>query len=121
MKRVLIVDDSSFMRDILKEILIKSGYDVVGEAENGEKAVEKYKELLPDFMTMDISMPKKDGLMALKEIKAFDNNAKIVICSSMNQAYHMDEAKAMGADGFIVKPFVPERIARTFKKLIKDN
>jgi two-component system, chemotaxis family, chemotaxis protein CheY len=117
MKKVLIVDNSEFMRDVLCEILTKGGFEVIGEAENGEKAVEKYKELLPDFISMDINMPKKDGLQALEEIKIFDNDAKVVICSSVGQTSYINEAKEMGATEFIVKPFVPEKVVRTFRKL----
>ena len=82
-KKVLIVDDAAFMRMMLKDILTKNGYEVVGEAENGAKAVEKYKEVTPDLVTMDITMPEMDGISALKNIRSIDSNAKVVMCSAM--------------------------------------
>ena len=83
--RVLVVDDAAFMRMMVKDILSKNGYEVVGEAENGMKALEKYQELKPDLVTMDITMPEMDGISAVKEIKKVDPNAKIVMCSAMGQ------------------------------------
>src|SRR5690625_7310768 len=84
-QNVLIVDDAAFMRMMIKDILIKNGYSVVGEAENGNVAVEKYKELSPDLVTMDITMPEKDGITALKEIRAIDPTATVIMCSAMGQ------------------------------------
>ena len=84
-KKVLVVDEAAFMRIKLKDILEKNNYEVVGEAENGIEAIEKYKEVSPDIVTMDITMPEMDGVQALKEIKAFDANAKILMCSAMGQ------------------------------------
>ncbi|MFA6988586.1 MAG: response regulator [Candidatus Gastranaerophilaceae bacterium] len=121
MNKVLIVDNSEFMRDILGEILTKGGFEIIGEAEDGEKAVEKYKQLLPDFISLDINMPKKDGLRALEEIKNFNSNAKIVMCSSLGQNSYINEAKKMGATEFIIKPFVPEKVVRIFRKLSKTR
>ena len=83
--RVLVVDDAAFMRMMVKDILSKNGYEIVGEAENGMKALEKYQELKPDLVTMDITMPEMDGITAVKEIKKVDPGAKVVMCSAMGQ------------------------------------
>lgn len=104
-KKILIVDDAAFMRMMLKDILTKNGYEVVGEAENGAKAVEKYGELKPDLVTMDITMPEMDGISALKNIRSIDSNAKVVMCSAMGQQAMVIEAIQVGARDFIVKPF----------------
>src|SRR5690625_5862260 len=82
---VLIVDDAAFMRMMIKDILVKNGYNVIGEAENGQVAVDKYQELKPDLVTLDITMPEKDGIQALKEIKEIDANATVIMCSAMGQ------------------------------------
>ena len=105
MKKVLVVDDAAFMRVSIKNMLTKNGYEVVGEAENGEIAVQKYKELQPDIVTMDITMPEKDGLAALKEILASNPGANVVMVSAMGQEGMVREAIISGAKGFIVKPF----------------
>ena len=84
-KNILICDDAAFMRMMIKDILTKNGYNIVGEAENGAKAVEKYAELKPDLVLMDITMPEMDGIEALKKIKAADANASIIMCSAMGQ------------------------------------
>ena len=116
-KRILLVDDAAFMRMMLKDILTKNGYEVVGEAENGKKAVEKYGELKPDLVTMDITMPEMDGLAALKAIKAADANAKVVMCSAMGQQAMVIESIQAGAKDFIVKPFQAERVLEAVKKV----
>lgn len=118
MARVLIVDDAAFMRMMLKDILTKNGYEVIGEAPNGAKAVEIYKLEKPDVVTMDITMPEKDGIQAVKEIKAFDPNAKIIMCSAMGQQAMVMEAIKSGARDFIVKPFQPERVLEALKKVL---
>lgn len=118
MPRVLIVDDAAFMRMMLKDILTKNGYDVAGEAANGLKAVELYKQERPDIVTMDITMPEMDGIQAVKEIKSFDPNAKIVMCSAMGQQAMVMEAIKSGAKDFIVKPFQPERVLEALKKVL---
>mgnify|MGYP003291384223 FL=1 len=117
-KRVLIVDDAAFMRMMLKDILTKNGYEVVGEAENGAKAVEKYKEVTPDLVTMDITMPEMDGISALKNIRSIDSNAKVVMCSAMGQQAMVIEAIQAGARDFIVKPFQADRVLEAVKKVI---
>ena len=116
--RVLVVDDAAFMRMMVKDILSKNGYEVVGEAENGMKAVEKYQELKPDLTTMDITMPEMDGISAVKEIKKIDANAKIVMCSAMGQQAMVIEAIQGGAKDFIVKPFQAERVLEAVKKVV---
>ncbi|MFI3176463.1 MAG: response regulator [Eubacteriales bacterium] len=117
-KKVLIVDDAAFMRMMIKDILSKNGYDVVGEAENGVKAVEKFAELKPDLVLMDITMPEMDGIAALKSIKAADGNALVIMCSAMGQQGMVIEAIQAGAKDFIVKPFQPERVLEAVKKVV---
>ncbi|HBT51171.1 MAG TPA: two-component system response regulator [Petrotoga sp.] len=116
-KTVLIVDDAAFMRMMLKDILTKANYQVIGEANNGQEAVEKYQELKPDFVTMDITMPVKDGIQAIKEIKKIDPNAKIIVCSAMGQQAMVIESIQAGAKDFIVKPFQPNRVIEALQKL----
>ncbi len=115
---VLIVDDASFMRMMIKDILVKNGFEIAGEAQNGEEAVERYKELSPDLVTMDITMPEKDGVAALKEIKAFDGNAKVIMCSAMGQQSMVIDAIQAGAKDFIVKPFQADRVIEAIKKTL---
>lgn len=117
-KRVLIVDDAAFMRMMIKDILTKNGYEVAGEAENGLVAVDMYKELKPDLVTMDITMPEMDGITAVKMIKKIDPNAKIIMCSAMGQQMMVMEAIQAGARDFIVKPFQQERVIQAVKKAI---
>lgn len=116
MASVLIVDDAAFMRMMIKDILTKNGLDVAGEAENGAIAVDKFKELKPDLVTMDITMPEKDGIAALKEILAMDKSARVVMCSAMGQQAMVIEAIQAGAKDFIVKPFKPERVLDAIHK-----
>ena len=117
MKKVLITDDAAFMRFSLKTMLERNGFEIVGEAENGAIAVEKYKILKPEIVTLDITMPVMDGLQALKKIKAIDKSAKVIMISAMGQEGIVREAIISGATGFIVKPFNEETILKVFKKL----
>ena len=117
-QNVLICDDAAFMRMMIKNVLTKGGYNVVGEAENGAKAVEKYKELSPDLVLMDITMPEMDGIQALKEIKKMDGGAKVIMCSAMGQQAMVVEAIQAGAKDFIVKPFQEDRVLEAVKKVI---
>lgn len=117
-KEILIVDDASFMRMMIKDILTKNGFDVVGEAENGVKAVEKFKELNPALVIMDITMPEMDGIQAVKEIKEIDSDAKVVMCSAMGQQAMVIEAIQAGAKDFIVKPFQADRVVEAVKKVL---
>ena len=117
-KNVLVVDDAAFMRMMIKDILTKNGYNVVGEAENGAKAFEKYNELKPDLVLMDITMPEVDGIAALKMIMGADRGAKVIMCSAMGQQAMVIEAIHSGAKDFIVKPFQPDRVLEAVKKVI---
>ncbi|MCI9220477.1 MAG: response regulator [Lachnospiraceae bacterium] len=117
-QNVLICDDAAFMRMMIKNVLTKGGYNVVGEAENGAKAVEKYKELSPDLVLMDITMPEMDGIQALKEIKKIDGGAKVIMCSAMGQQAMVVESIQAGAKDFIVKPFQEDRVLEAVKKVI---
>lgn len=116
--KVLIVDDAAFMRMMIKEILTKNGFTVVGEASDGVQAVEKYKELGPDLVTMDITMPEMDGITALKEIRKIDANARIIMCSAMGQQAMVIDAIQAGAKDFIVKPFQADRVIEAIKKTL---
>ena len=117
-KNILICDDAAFMRMMIKDILTKNGYNVAGEAENGAKAVEKYAELKPDLVLMDITMPEMDGIEALKKIKASDPSASVIMCSAMGQQAMVIEAIQNGAKDFIVKPFQADRVLEAVKKVV---
>lgn len=117
-KRVLVVDDAAFMRMMIKDILSKNGFEVVGEAENGAVAVKLYRELNPDIVTMDITMPEMDGIAAVKAIKEIDPRAKVIMCSAMGQQLMVMEAIQAGARDFIVKPFQQERVVQALEKAI---
>ncbi len=116
--RILVVDDAAFMRMMIKEILTKNGYSVVGEASDGVQALEKYKELKPDLVTMDITMPEMDGIQALKEIRGMDSSAKVIMCSAMGQQAMVIDAIQAGARDFIVKPFQAERVIEAIRKAL---
>jgi two-component system chemotaxis response regulator CheY len=116
--KVLIVDDAAFMRMMLRDILAKNGFEVVGEAENGKVAVQMYGDLKPDVVTMDITMPEMDGIAAVKEIKTADPAAKIVMVSAMGQQAMVIEAIRSGAADFIVKPFQPDRVLEALGKAL---
>ncbi len=117
MKKVLIVDDAAFMRISIKNMLAKNGYEVIGEAENGKVALQKYQELGPDIVTMDITMPEMDGLTSLKKILEMDPGANIVMISAMGQESMVREAVLSGAKGFIVKPFKEDVIVAALNNL----
>ncbi|WP_055108453.1 response regulator [Paenibacillus ihumii] len=116
--RILIVDDAAFMRMMIRDILTKNGFEVVGEAQDGAQAVEKYKELNPDLVTMDITMPEMDGIAALKEIKQLNPNAKVIMCSAMGQQAMVIDAIQAGAKDFIVKPFQSDRVIEAINKTL---
>lgn len=120
MKKVLIVDDAAFMRLSLKMLLEKSGFDVVGEAENGFKAIQLYKQLKPDIVTMDLTMPEMGGIDAIKMIKAVDKNARIIVISSMGHEILVREAIMAGAISFIVKPFKEEVVSKQLCTISKS-
>ena len=117
-RNVLICDDAAFMRMMIKDILTKNGYNVVGEAENGLKAVEKYNETKPDLVMMDITMPEMDGIQALKKIKEKDSAASVIMCSAMGQQAMVIESIQSGAKDFIVKPFQADRVIEAVKKVV---
>ena len=117
-KNILICDDAAFMRMMIKDILTKNGYNVVGEAENCVKAVEKYNETKPDLVLMDITMPEMDGIAALKAIKASDAGATVIMCSAMGQQAMVIESITAGAKDFIVKPFQADRVIEAVKKVL---
>ena len=116
---ILLVDDAAFMRINLKNILEKAGYEVVGEAENGKDAIDKYKDLDPDLVTMDITMPEMDGIEAVKSIKELDSEANIIMCSAMGQQSMVVEAIEAGAKDFIVKPFEDDRVIEAVEKAME--
>ena len=118
---ILVVDDAAFMRMMIKDILTKNGYNVVGEAENGQEAVEKFAELNPDLVTMDITMPEMDGITALKKIKETSPDAKILMCSAMGQQAMVIDAIQAGAKDFIVKPFQADRVIEAIQKAMFDD
>lgn len=118
MAKVLIVDDAAFMRMMIKDILSKNGFEIVGEGCNGIKAIELYKKERPDVVTMDITMPEMDGIEAVKAIKAFDPTAKIIMCSAMGQQSMVMDAIKAGAKDFIVKPFQADRVLEAINKAI---
>ncbi len=116
MSKVLIVDDAAFMRMMLRGILEKAGYEICGEATNGAQALEKYKELHPDIVTLDITMPEVDGISALRNIKSYDEKANVIMCSAMGQQVMVIEAIQAGAKDFIVKPFQADRVIEAIAK-----
>jgi len=121
MSKVLVVDDALFMRRMLSDILKKEGSEICGEAENGKEAIEKYQQLKPDLVTMDIVMPKVeeiDGIGAVKEIMRLDPQAKIIMVSAMGQHSLVVEAIQAGAKDFVTKPFQPSRVVEAMKRVL---
>ena len=119
MAKILIVDDSRTSRKFLKTMLEADQHEIIGEASNGLEGIQKYKELHPDITTMDITMPELDGIGAVKQIKAEDPNAKIIMCSAMGQQAMVLESIQAGARDFIVKPFQADRIVEAINKCLK--
>jgi two-component system chemotaxis response regulator CheY len=118
--RVLVVDDAIFMRKMISDILEGSGMEVAGEAENGSDAVEKYNELKPDLVTMDIIMPEMNGIEAVKKIVSLDPKAKIVMCSALGQQALVQDALTAGAEDFLIKPFNPSRVVEVIEKVLNQ-
>jgi two-component system chemotaxis response regulator CheY len=110
MARVLVVDDAAFMRKLVTDALTKGGHEVVGEAGNGVEAVTRFQELKPDLVTLDITMPEKDGLAALQDIISLDPGARVIMCSALGQESKVLESIKIGAKDFVVKPFQPDRV-----------
>ncbi|MDH3520647.1 MAG: response regulator [Myxococcales bacterium] len=119
MARVLVADDASFMRQMIREIVEAEGHEVVGEASDGDEAVEEFKRLHPDVVTMDIVMPRRSGIDAVKGIMQLDPKACVVMCSALGQESLVQEALQAGARDFIVKPFKPESVVTTIAKVIE--
>lgn len=119
--KVLIADDSLFVRTRLRRIMTEAGHEVTGEAENGREALERYVENPPDVVTMDITMPEVDGLEAIRMIRSHDPDARIVVISAMGQENVVREALKSGARGFIIKPFVPEKVLREIETVTGAN
>lgn len=118
---VLIVDDALFMRMMIKDILSKDGFEIVGEAENGVEAVKKYAELKPDLVTMDIVMPEMDGIEAVRNIVKIDPEARVLMCSAMGQQPLVVEALEAGAKDFIIKPFQPAKVVEAVRKALQGE
>ena len=119
--RVLIVDDLAFMRDAIRDILEHNGFDVVAEAENGEVAIERYRQSQPDVVLLDITMPVMDGITTLAKIRRIDPRAIVVMCSALGQQEHIIRAIHLGARDFIVKPFRAERIVSAIRKSLRKS
>jgi two-component system chemotaxis response regulator CheY len=115
---VLIVDDLTFIKMVLKDLVEKAGFRVVGEASDGEEALRLFDEKRPDIVLMDITMPKMDGLTALQKILEMDPEAKVIMCSALGQQRLILQAIQLGAKDFIVKPFRPERVIGSIKKIL---
>jgi two-component system chemotaxis response regulator CheY len=120
MGRILIVDDTMFMRTLLKNILFSGGHDIVGEAENGEEAIALYGKLKPDLVTMDVVMPKLNGIEALKSIKGTDPKAKVIMCTAVGQEQMVKLAIKTGAKGYIVKPFQAPKVLEEVTNVLSD-
>jgi len=119
MARILVADDASFMRQMIREIIEAEGHEVCGEASDGIEAVEKWKDLQPDLCTMDIVMPRRSGIDAVRGIVELDPTARIVMCSALGQETLVNEALQAGAKDFIVKPFKPSAVLDTLKRAIE--
>ena len=115
---VLVCDDAIFMRTMITDILSQAGYDIVGEAESGTQAVQRYRDLRPDLVTMDIVMPDMGGIEAVREIVKHDPDAKILMCSAMGQQALVVEAIQAGAKDFVVKPFQPSRVLEAVQRVL---
>jgi len=118
MARILVVDDAAFMRKMVSDALTEGGHDVIGEAGNGNEAVEQYQSLKPEVTTLDITMPEKDGLTALKEIIAIDPAARVIMCSALGQESKVLESIKLGAKDFVVKPFKADRVIAAVGKAL---
>ncbi len=118
MARVLVVDDAAFMRKVVSDALASGGHEVVGEAGNGNEAVQRYQELQPELTTLDITMPEKDGLAALAEIMTIDPAARVLMCSALGQESKVIESIKLGAKDFVVKPFQPPRLLEAVGKAL---
>ncbi len=118
MARVLVVDDAAFMRKMVSDALAKGGHEVIGQAGNGVEAIAQFRELRPDLMTLDITMPEKDGLATLKDVMELDPGAKVIMCSALGQESKVLESIKLGAKDFVVKPFQPDRVIDAVAKAL---
>jgi two-component system chemotaxis response regulator CheY len=118
--KVLIVDDAIFMRKMISDILVENGMEIVGEADTGAKAVEKFMELRPDLVTMDIIMPEMNGIDAVRKIMEFDSQARVVMCSALGQQALVQEAITAGAKDFLIKPFNAARVVEVIAKVFSQ-
>ena len=118
MARVLVVDDAAFMRKMVSDALAKGGHEVIGQAGNGLEAIAQFRELKPDLMTLDITMPEKDGLQALRDVMEIDPGAKVIMCSALGQESKVLESIKLGAKDFVVKPFKPDRVIEAVDKAL---
>lgn len=120
-KRVLIVDDAAFMRMMIKNVLTQNGYEVAGEASNGQEALVLYEKVKPDLVTLDITMPEMDGIQTLKELLKMDPSANVIMVTAMGQQQLVIEAIQVGAKDFVVKPFQPDRLIEAVRKAMGDE
>ncbi len=118
MARVLVVDDAAFMRKMVSDALAKGGHEVIGQAGSGVEAIAQFRELRPDLMTLDITMPEKDGLETLKDVMELDPGAKVIMCSALGQESKVLESIKLGAKDFVVKPFQPDRVIDAVAKAL---
>lgn len=121
MKKILVVDDAKVIRMVIKRLLTQHGYLIAGEAGNGREAFEKYKEVRPDAVTMDIIMPEVDGIQGLKDILAFDKQAKVIMISAIDQRDSLTDAIRNGASDYVVKPFEDDRMISTLKNIFDED
>jgi two-component system chemotaxis response regulator CheY len=119
--RVLIADDAAYMREMLRDILSQGGYEIVAEASDGDEAVQAYREHSPDLVTLDIVMPRKSGLDALREIIAEDPSASVVICSALGQEALVKDMMNSGAKGYLVKPFKPDQVLEVIGMVVEEK
>lgn len=117
--RIMLVDDTAFMRRMLRDILTKEGFEIVAEAQNGREAVEGYRETRPDLVVMDITMPEMDGIAAVREIIEEDPEARIMMCSALGQQEMVTESLEAGALDFVMKPFLPNKVLETVHKVLE--
>jgi two-component system chemotaxis response regulator CheY len=121
MARILVADDASFMRQMIREIVEMEGHEVVAEASDGIEAIDQFRNHHPDVVTMDIVMPRRSGIDAVKAILEFDPTARVVMCSALGQETLVTEALQAGAEDFIVKPFKPDSVVNTLKKVLEKE
>jgi len=120
-RRLLVADDAMIIRQIIKDMAINAGWEVVGEAANGQEAIDRYQELKPDAVTLDLVMPEHDGLHALHGIMAFDSEAKILVVSALEQRGVLKDAIKAGASDFVAKPFDKRNLQATLEQMVPNS